>query len=106
MLERLQQRWGLKSIGQVVIVLLVFAATGTTIMLLRDPIVGLFSENGERSVLFTILYYLLILPVYNVILLAYGFLFGQFDFFWQFEKKMWARMTGQKIKNPDERGFE
>ncbi len=101
MLEKLQQRWGLKSITQVVLVLIVFAATGTTVMLLKRPIVGLFTENGEQPLLFTILYYLLILPVYNVILLAYGFLLGQFDFFWQFEKKMWNRMTGQKTKNPD-----
>ncbi len=100
MLEKLQQRWGLKSITQVVLVLIVFAATGTTVMLLKRPIVGLFTENGEQPLLFTILYYLLILPVYNVILLAYGFLFGQFDFFWQFEKKMWNRMTGQKTQNP------
>ncbi|MEQ8711467.1 MAG: prolipoprotein diacylglyceryl transferase, partial [Cyclobacteriaceae bacterium] len=80
MLEKLQQRWGLKSITQVVLVLIAFAATGTTVMLLKRPIVGLFTENGEQPLLFTILYYLLILPVYNVILLAYGLLFGQFDF--------------------------
>ena len=106
MLKQLQQRWGLKSIGQVVLVLIVFAATGTTVMLLKRPIVGLFTENGEQPLLFSILYYLLILPIYNVVLLAYGFLFGEFEFFWQFEKKMWARMTSRKIKNPDERGFE
>lgn len=101
MLKRLQQHWELKSIGQVVLVLVVFAATGTTIMFLKRPVVNLFTENGEQPLLFTIIYYLLILPVYNLILLAYGFLFGQFDFFWKFEKRMWARMTGRKTKNPD-----
>lgn len=101
MLKRLQQHWELKGIGQVVLVLVVFAATGTTIMFLKRPVVNLFTENGEQPLLFTIIYYLLILPVYNLILLAYGFLFGQFDFFWKFEKRMWARMTGQKTKNPD-----
>jgi hypothetical protein len=101
MLKRLQQRWGLKSIGQVVLVLIVFAATGTTVMFLKRPVVSIFTENGEQPVLFSIIYYLLILPIYNIILLAYGFLFGQFDFFWRFEKGMWDRMTGQKTKNPD-----
>lgn len=100
MLKGLQKRWGLKSTSQVVLVLLAFAATGTTVMLLKKPVVGLFTEGGEQPILFTVLYYLLILPVYNLILLGYGFLFGQFTFFWAFEKKMWARMTGRKKENP------
>lgn len=95
MFEKLKERWNLKNTGQVVIVLIVFAATGFTVMFLKRPVVGFFTENGEQPIIFSILYYLLILPVYNVILLFYGFVFGQFRFFWEFEKKMWARMTGK-----------
>ncbi len=95
MFEKLKERWNLKNTGQVVIVLIVFAATGFTVMFLKRPVVGFFTENGEQPIIFSILYYLLILPVYNVILLFYGFIFGQFKFFWEFEKKMWARMTGK-----------
>ncbi len=97
-LQSLKNRWKLEGIGQVVLVLTVFACTGFTVLFLKKPIVGLIVDNGEYYTFFTVLYYIFILPIYNIILLAYGFLFGQFTFFWAFEKKMWFRATGQKHK--------
>lgn len=43
---------------------------------------------------FTYSYYWLILPIYNLVLLGYGFLFGQFAFFWNFEKRFFGRIVG------------
>ncbi len=40
---------------------------------------------------------LMIFPVYQVLLVAYGWLFGQFRFFWQFEKNMLSRMGFGRI---------
>ena len=97
-LRRLRERWGVGT-GQVFIILLVFACTGFTVMFLKRPIVGFFTGEGEQPVLFTVLYYVLILPVYNVILLLYGALFGQFGFFWAFEKRFFTRMMGRKPKS-------
>jgi hypothetical protein len=97
-LDRLQDRWKLDSIRQVIIVLIVFACTGFTVLFLKRPLVGYFTENGATNVWFSLTYYALILPVYNLFLLFYGFVFGQFSFFWNFEKRMWYRMTGQKNK--------
>lgn len=93
--EKLQKRWDV-SASQVFIILLVFACTGFTVMFLKKPIVGFFVEDGQKNLLFSIIYYILILPVYNIILLIYGFIFGQFTFFWNFEKKMLNRMFGKK----------
>lgn len=93
--QRLQKRWGV-SASQVFIILLVFACTGFTVMFLKKPIVGFFSEGGEKSLLFSVIYYILILPVYNIFLLIYGFIFGQFTFFWEFEKRFFNRMLGRK----------
>ncbi len=95
-IDKLQNRWNVKSGWQVAIILLVFACTGFTVLLLKKPVVAFFTTDSEPNIWFTVVYYLLILPIYNVILLCYGFLFGQFDFFWQFEKRMWNRMTGRK----------
>lgn len=92
--ERLKDRWGV-STTQVFLILLVFACTGTTVMLLKRPIVAFFAGDGEQPVMFSILYYVLILPVYNAILLVYGALFGQFSFFWEFEKRFLRRLTGR-----------
>ncbi len=40
----------------------------------------------------TLLYLLLILPLYQLFLLVYGFIFGQFSFFWEKEKMLLRRM--------------
>jgi hypothetical protein len=93
--ERLQKKWGV-DFKQMVIILIVFACTGTTIMFLKKPVVAFFVGDGEKSILFSILYFVLILPIYNLFLLIYGFLFGQFNFFWEYEKKFFRRMTGKK----------
>lgn len=94
-LERLGDRWGAGP-ARVLLILLTFACTGFTVMFLKKPVVAFFTGDGEQPLLFTILYYILILPVYNVILLIYGALFGQFRFFWAFEKRMVRRMLGRK----------
>ncbi|MDX9751313.1 MAG: diacylglyceryl transferase [Flavobacteriales bacterium] len=93
--RRLGARWGVGT-GQVFVILLVFACTGFTVMWLKRPVVAFFVGEGEQPVLFTVLYYILILPVYNAILLVYGTLFGQFRFFWEFEKRFFARLLGRR----------
>lgn len=94
-MQRLSARWGV-STGRVLVILLVFACTGFTVLFLKRPILALFTENEEQPLLFTVLYYVLILPVYNMLLLIYGALFGQFRFFWEFEKRFFRRMFGRK----------
>jgi len=99
MFDKLKTRWNLKSTFQVVIILVVFGCTGFTVLFIKKPIVNWIVGSEESSLLYSILYYMFILPVYNIILLAYGFVFGQFTFFWEFEKKMWSRITGKKYNN-------
>jgi hypothetical protein len=96
-LTRLQARWGLASITQVIIVLIVFACTGFTVLFLKKPIFWLLGiDKSLTGWLGTIIYLIVILPLYQILLLAYGFLFGQFHFFWDFEKKMFRRMFLKK----------
>lgn len=90
-IEKLRKRWELRSTGQVILVLLAFACTGITIMYLKRPLLyWLAGERGD-SALATVLYYIFILPLYNIVLLGYGFVFGQFRFFWAFEKRFVER---------------
>jgi hypothetical protein len=53
----------------------------------------LFTGSEQSKMVGTVLYYIFILPLYNVILLGYGFVFGQFDFFWRFEKRFIRRLS-------------
>lgn len=93
LLAILQQRWGLKSIFHVIVILIVFAFTGFTVLFIKNPLLGIIGEGAKNSWVFTTLYYLFILPIYQVILLMYAFLFGQFTFFWDFEKRTFRRIA-------------
>lgn len=94
LMQRLEKRWGVGP-WRVVLILLVFACTGFTVLYLKCPIVGYFTDDGDPSLFFSVAYYVLILPIYNVLLLLYGALFGQFKFFWAFEKRFLARIFGK-----------
>ncbi|MDL5045982.1 hypothetical protein QQ054_08040 [Oscillatoria amoena NRMC-F 0135] len=95
-INKLKKRWGLTSAVQVIIVLIVFACTGTTVLLIKRPLFEYWFPDGEKPLWASITYYVLILPVYNVLLLIYGFVFGQFRFFWEFEKRFFTRLFGRR----------
>lgn len=97
-IQKLRDRWQVKSALQAWIILLVFALTGTTIMFLRRILKANF--DWAQTEWFTYSYYWLILPIYNLVLLGYGFLFGQFAFFWNFEKRFFGRIVGLFKRKP------
>jgi hypothetical protein len=90
-IDKLKNRWHVKNAWQVVVILLVFACTGFTVLFIKKPLLTWLAGDQGDSSLATILYYIFILPLYNVLLLGYGFLFGQFEFFWAFEKRFMER---------------
>jgi riboflavin transporter FmnP len=92
-LDILKNRWNLGSPFQVIVVLIVFACTGFTVLFIKKPLLAFLAGEQGDTVVASVLYYILILPLYNVLLLGYGFLFGQFSFFWAFEKKMLKRFS-------------
>lgn len=102
-LERLKIKWQLKSLWQVGAILTVFAFTGTTVLFIKQPIFDFLGITLEKGGFWkTVLYLLFVLPLYQIILLFYGFVFGQFGFFWEKEKQFLRRITGKgKSKNPD-----
>src|SRR2546422_2968923 len=97
-IQKLQQRWKAKSVWQVVAILLCFALTGTTIVWLMKPLLRLVF-GSEVPLWAKIAYYILILPVYNLVLLFYGFIFGQLKFFLEFEKRFFKRLVAIFRKN-------
>ena len=91
-LQKLQGRWKVESIWQVIIILVVFACTGTTVVWIAKPILIWIFEPNPTPLWGKIVYYIFILPVYNLFLLGYGFIFGQFKFFYDFEKRFISRI--------------
>lgn len=101
MLEKLKKRWGIRSGWQVLVILLVFALTGFSSMYLKKPVFAWLGITPEDPWwLRTLVWCLTILPAYQVLLLGYGALLGQFAFFWAFEKRMFGRLLGRKTDKP------
>ncbi|MGV3696721.1 DUF6787 family protein [Flavobacterium sp.] len=89
-----KKRWNIHSNWQVFMILVVFAVTGSTAAYLSKPVLALLgiTKDTVSGWIYYPLYVILIFPVYQVLLVGYGFLFGQFTFFWAFEKKMLRSM--------------
>ena len=93
-MKRLKERWGIQSNFQLVVILVVFAVTGSSAAKLATPLtnfLGITPENYSGWI-FWPARIILIFPIYQVLLVFFGFIFGQFTFFWNFEKKMLSRM--------------
>lgn len=97
-MKRLKEKWKITSNVQFVIILVVFAITGSLsakIAKLFCVYIGLdFSELNP--ILAWTLRLIIILPIYQILLIIIGSLFGQFRFFWEFEKKMFRRIMRKK----------
>jgi hypothetical protein len=88
-LTKLKVKWGLDSLVQVVLVLVVFSLTGMSVVFLRKTFFHLIGFDEHTPMwLKTVTYIFTVFPAYQVLLLFYGFLLGQFSFFWEKEKKM------------------
>ncbi len=94
MMEKLKKRWGIDSNFQIIIIFIVFAITGSVSAKLAAPFtefIGITKENVSGWIYWPIRI-LLIFPIYQVLLVFFGWLFGQYKFFWAFEKKMLKRL--------------
>lgn len=97
MFERFKKKWHIHSNFQLVVVLILFAITGSSTLYVKEGFFHLLGITDETSLwLRIVLYIIIILPAYNVMLLVFGFLLGQFKFAWEFEKKMFSRLIPKK----------
>ena len=87
-MKKLKEKWGIKSNFQLVIILIVFAITGSTSAVISGPTIDfLFGEIEMNGFLKFILQLVVIMPIYQVLLLFFGLIFFQFNFFFKFVKK-------------------
>ncbi len=101
-MEKLKKRWGLSSNWQVLAIIIVFSLNGSFATWVAKPVTeffGLSSETTNPYILYLTLRILLIFPIYQITLPIVGWFFGQFKFFWNFEKKMLRRLGLGKIFN-------
>lgn len=92
-MKKLKKRWKVESNFQLTIIFIVFAITGSTSAWISKPVciwLGILKE--DFGFWHTPIRLLIVLPLYQILLVIIGFLFGQFKFFWAFEKKMLRSM--------------
>ncbi|MEM6843967.1 MAG: DUF6787 family protein [Bacteroidota bacterium] len=81
-LKKLQTRWKVSGVRQVVLILIVFSLTGSTVVMIRPLVFQWIGITAETSAVTRWMWYILfIIPAYQVLLLGYGWLFGQYSFF-------------------------
>ena len=99
-MNRLKEKWGINSNFQIIIILLVFSITGSIAVVVAKPvlnIVGLDKEVISPWIFWPIRIFI-IFPIYQVLIVVIGTFFGQFKFFWAFEKKMLVRLGFKQFK--------
>ena len=93
-MERLKEKWGITSNFQLVIIFIVFSVTGSLSLLVSGPLLDFLCIKQDlfSPYIFWPLRILIVFLIYQILILIVGTLFGQFNFFWSFEKKMLSRI--------------
>ena len=99
MFERLKAKWNINSNVQLIIIFIVFAITGSLSLQITKPILIYIGVDSGYLKTFFLGYFLYVLirifilfPVYQILLIAIGTLFGQFDFFSNFTKNTFRKI--------------
>jgi ABC-type transport system involved in cytochrome bd biosynthesis fused ATPase/permease subunit len=97
--DKLKNKWVTNYRWEMIAIFLVFAITGSTAAKLAKPLLELLqiTPDNMNGFLYWTIRIVIILPIYQILLVCFGWLFGQFAFFWEFEKKMLSRF-GIKLK--------
>lgn len=91
--RKLENKWIVDHRWEIIRIFLVFAVTGSSSLLVSRPIIAFLGITKENLNVFVywILFVTISLICYQILLVFFGWLFGQFQFFWNFEKKMLSR---------------
>jgi len=90
-LTRLQEKWQLKSIMQVIIVLIVFALGGSTCAYIGKSIMPHLNFES-KGVMWWVTYIAIVTVFWPLCVLFYSLFFGQYQFFKKYLAKMGKRM--------------
>jgi len=94
-LVRLQEKWGVTAKGAVAI-LVAFALTGSTVFKISRPILNHLLPADHPDWLWWVLRIVVIVPLYEILLVLFGTLLGQGEFFRNKQKAIFQRMTRRR----------
>jgi ferrochelatase len=87
--QKLKYKWNIKTNWDFVMIMLVFSIAGAFIGVERKGVFHALGITDHTPLWIKILVYLpLIFPLYQLNLIVFGTLLGQFRFFWEKEKQL------------------
>ena len=94
MIQKLINKFNAKSKMHLLIIFIVFGLSGSFSVWISSPILAALDlkdllDNYPLYILFRVL---IIIPIYQLILIVIATLFGEFEYFWKFEKKFLKRI--------------
>lgn len=98
-INKLERKWVVNQRWELIRIFLIFALTGSSSVFVGRPFIkllGVSKDNLHVSVYYA-LFIVISLVFYQILLLLWGWILGQFDFFWRFEKKMLKRLGLKKF---------
>ena len=99
LINKLEKKWIVNQRWELIRIFLIFALTGSSSVFVGRPFIellGVSKDNLHISVYYA-LFIVISLVFYQILLLLWGWILGQFDFFWRFEKKMLKRLGLKKF---------
>ncbi len=99
-LEHLKKKWNIKNNLDFTLIMTVFSLAGMNVSLCRKPLFHLLGVQRETAFwIKTLVYLAFVFPAYQLSLLIYGFLLGQFDFFWKKQKGLVQLIRSKFVKS-------
>ena len=93
MKRKLIKIFKVRDFKQLIIIFIVFGITGSlSVILGKYVLINIFGESFLNNDYYWLLRLILIFPIYQVLLIIVGALFGQFRYFWEIEKKILIKM--------------
>jgi len=87
--QKLKKKWNIQNNWDFAAIMIVFSIAGMCISFERRPIFHLIGITDQTPLWVKVLIYIpLIVPIYQVNLMIFGTLLGQFRFFWNKEKQL------------------
>ncbi|MBC11037.1 MAG: diacylglyceryl transferase [Rickettsiales bacterium] len=92
-MDKILKIFRVKNLQQLTIVFIVFGITGSMSVVLAKPILlFFFSETIQNNNFYWLFRVIIIFPIYQVLLIIVGTIFGEFKYFWEMERKILIRL--------------
>lgn len=99
LIQKLMDRWGVQSYGGLLLILFIFSVTGMSALYVRKWVFVWLGFNAETPLwIEAIAWVLVVFPSYQLLFLLFGFILGQFEFVWNFEKKSLHRIKSLFVR--------